>query len=148
MNDIFLENGHCPPGYFGITEKCFWFICGSDNPSGAEAKCSKDFGSLASLHPNSMHIVGEYLSRIQIRSIHITHITIGLSRIGQKWIWTDGSVFNDSRGILGYHNNVALLTWNATAKAWTLMGTKIVLALSLHLCERNRGMFLHVSTLQ
>ena len=84
-----------------------------------------------------MHNVGEYLNRIEVKSIEITHITIGLSRRDQKWMWTDGRIYNDSKGTLGYQNNIALLTWNETGKEWTLMGAKSAF-LSLHLCEKSR----------
>ena len=139
-----LDTRHCPPGYFAIAEKCLWFICGEDYHSGAAAKCSKSFGSLASLHSNSLHHVGEYLEHIQVRSIGISYITVGLSKRDHKWVWSDGEVQNDSRGALGYDNNVAFLAWNDTAKNWELMGAWPSF-LSLHLCERNQGTLVHCS---
>ena len=139
-----LDNRHCPPGYFAIAEKCLWFICGEEYHSGAAAKCSKSFGSLASLHPNSLHLVGEYLEHIQVRSVGIYYIRIGLSIRDRKWVWSDGEVHNDSRGVFGYYSN-DILAWNDMTKNWELMGVLCPYEPRLHLCERNRGTFMHRS---
>lgn len=138
MNMIFnLDNGHCPPGYLGIGEKCLWFICAADYPRGAEVRCLQDFSYLASLDSNTLHLVGEYLNRIQIKRIEILHVTIGLSRKDGKWLWTDGKLYNDSNGLLGNQNEFALLAWNRTRNEWGLMGVRNYLAyVNLHLCEK------------
>jgi hypothetical protein len=120
-----------------------WFLCEKDIHDGAAAKCSESFGSLASFDSNNLHLVGEYLEHIQVRSTGISYVTIGLSRKDKTWVWSDGKVYNDSRGILGNSNNVAFLTWNEKAKEWELMGAELA-SLRLHLCEKSRGNIAHI----
>ena len=81
-----------------------------------------------------------------MRSTGISYVTIGLFRKDKTWVWSDGKVYNDSRGILGNSNNVAFLTWNEKAKEWELMGAELA-SLRLHLCEKSRGRFIYRSNI-
>lgn len=78
------------------------------------------------------------MDHIEVTSIEITQITVGLSKKDQQWIGRDELVHNDTSGTLAYKDDVAVLTWNETKKEWTLKDVPWAFA-SFHLCESRRG---------
>ncbi|CAB4007610.1 Hypothetical predicted protein, partial [Paramuricea clavata] len=128
------DNGNCPPGYFDIMNKCLWLMCGGSYPTYAENRCSRTFGTLASLDETGMTRLAKYLDNIKARSVGITQITVGLSKKDRQWIWNDGRVYNNSERTLDIDskNAYAYLTWE---------GNKFVLKdgnvpSQHHMCEK------------
>ena len=70
-----LDHGNCPPGYLNIMNKCLWLMCGGSSPTYAEYRCSRTFGTLASLDGTVMTRLGGYLDHIKARSIGITQVS-------------------------------------------------------------------------
>jgi hypothetical protein len=81
MNDMHLryaftlDNGNCPPGYIDIMNKCLWLMCGVSFPTYAEYRCSRTFGTLASLDETGMTRLAKYLDHIKARSVGITQVS-------------------------------------------------------------------------
>ena len=81
LNDVHLryaftlDNGNCPPGYFDIMNKCLWLMCGVSSPTNAEYRCSRTFGTLASLDETGMTRLAKYLDHIKARSVGITQVS-------------------------------------------------------------------------
>lgn len=137
-----LDNRNCPPGNLGIGNKCFWFLCEVNFltegiPIYPEERCMMDLSTSASLNASGRKLLAQYLNKIQLRNVEITQISLGLSRQDKRWVWTDGTVYNDST-TLGYDNSVAVLAWNEQKETWALQSVPFYPG-KLHICERPKS---------